>query len=230
MDKKRKADGDAPFTEINFKELRGRQSVRATFRLSEEAVTALSLAAAHLGIKQKSLFDHIIEAFQEKEPDESEIEAPKMETRYRVQKTFVLSRKTLFSIEKACEMLNLPRDILVEYSIRRLMPLIAEEKKKHRHRKRLLKRYNEMMHGFSEMLNKAAEEVGPDDPVFDRLARTYNVCRQTRDYIAAFIEKGDAIEAFDFEETTDDESGGREGAKPGAKETSAEAGDKNENK
>ena len=42
-------------------DLRGRQSVRATFKLSSRAIDALSIVAAHLGIKQKSLFDHLIE-------------------------------------------------------------------------------------------------------------------------------------------------------------------------
>ena len=42
-------------------DLRGRQSVRATFRLSTKAIDALSVVAVQLGIKQKSLFDHLIE-------------------------------------------------------------------------------------------------------------------------------------------------------------------------
>lgn len=41
-------------------DLRGRQSVRATFKLSEKAIDALSIVAIHLGIKQKSLFDQLI--------------------------------------------------------------------------------------------------------------------------------------------------------------------------
>ena len=43
------------------KDLRGRQSVRATFKLSAKAIEAISIVAVHLGIKQKSLFDHLIE-------------------------------------------------------------------------------------------------------------------------------------------------------------------------
>jgi citrate lyase gamma subunit len=34
-------------------DLRGRQSVRATFKLSAKAIDTLSLVAVHLGIKQK---------------------------------------------------------------------------------------------------------------------------------------------------------------------------------
>jgi hypothetical protein len=41
--------------------LRGRQSVRATFKLSEKAIGAISIVATHLGSKQKSLFDHLID-------------------------------------------------------------------------------------------------------------------------------------------------------------------------
>ena len=42
-------------------DLRGRQSVRATFKLTEGCIDAISIVAAHLGIKQKSLFDHLVE-------------------------------------------------------------------------------------------------------------------------------------------------------------------------
>ena len=42
-------------------DLRGRQSVRATFRLSEACIDAISILSAQLGIKQKSIFDHLME-------------------------------------------------------------------------------------------------------------------------------------------------------------------------
>ena len=42
-------------------DLRGRQSVRVTFKLTSEAINTVSIVATHLGIKQKSLFDHLIE-------------------------------------------------------------------------------------------------------------------------------------------------------------------------
>ncbi len=46
------------------KDLRGRQSVRATFKLSARAIEALSIVAVHLGIKQKSLFDQVLHLLQ----------------------------------------------------------------------------------------------------------------------------------------------------------------------
>jgi hypothetical protein len=41
-------------------DLRGRQSVRATFRLSEACIDAITVLSAQLGIKQKSVFDHLM--------------------------------------------------------------------------------------------------------------------------------------------------------------------------
>ena len=45
-------------------DLRGRQSVRATFRPSEDCIDAISILSAQLGIKQKSVFDHLMEDAQ----------------------------------------------------------------------------------------------------------------------------------------------------------------------
>ena len=41
--------------------LRGKQSIRATFRLTANCINAINIVATQLGIKQKSLFDHLIE-------------------------------------------------------------------------------------------------------------------------------------------------------------------------
>ena len=45
-------------------DLLGRQSVRATFRLSEACIEAISVLSAQLGVKQKSVIDHLMEAAQ----------------------------------------------------------------------------------------------------------------------------------------------------------------------
>ena len=43
------------------RDLRGRQSVRATFKLTARAIETMSAVSIHLGIKQKSLFDHLVD-------------------------------------------------------------------------------------------------------------------------------------------------------------------------
>ncbi len=117
-----------PLPEPTSAELRGRQSVRATFRLSERAIDALSIVSVHLGIKQKSLFDHLIEDSDTLRLIAREIEAYKFQQLNRIQKTYVLSRKTLSSLDRAARSQNAPRDALVEYSIQRLLPIILKER------------------------------------------------------------------------------------------------------
>ena len=112
-------------------DLRGRQSVRATFKLTEKAIYALSIVAAHLGIKQKSLFDHLIDDNESLGLIANEIKSDQFHQLNRVQKTYVLSRKTLTCLDEASKNFDAPRDALVEYSIHRLLPVIKEEKEKH---------------------------------------------------------------------------------------------------
>ena len=46
---------------LTVDDLKGKQSVRATFRLPQQVIELLTLIAGQLGIKQKSLFDQLIE-------------------------------------------------------------------------------------------------------------------------------------------------------------------------
>ncbi len=59
MDQKKPKPGNRSLMFITSSGLRGRQSVRATFKLSSGCIEAISIVAAQLGIKQKSLFDHL---------------------------------------------------------------------------------------------------------------------------------------------------------------------------
>ena len=91
---------DIELPQPDTEDLRGRQSVRATFKLSSRAIEALSIVAVHLGIKQKSLFDHLIEDVQTLNTIAQEIEADHFRTMGRVQKTFVISRRTLVCLDE----------------------------------------------------------------------------------------------------------------------------------
>ena len=109
-------------------DLRGRQSVRATFRLSEACIDAISILSAQLGIMQKSVFDHLMEDVQILMNMASELENTAFDRHERVQKTFVLSRRSLSFLDAISSKHNASRDALVEYSIRRLLPIIAKER------------------------------------------------------------------------------------------------------
>ena len=178
------------------RDLRGRQSVRATFKLTARAIETMSAVSIHLGIKQKSLFDHLVDDIKALEVIAREVQTTKFDEPSRVQKTFVLSRRTLNSLELASVNYQTPRDALVEYSIQRLMPVIIKEKEKHQRRKALLSRINGFLEGGEQIMREAREWLGEEDPVFDELARAMAVLLNARDDIAAFIDKGKIIERF----------------------------------
>lgn len=177
-------------------DLRGRQSVRATFRLSAESIEALSIAAVHLGIKQKSLFDHLIEDIQALDAVAEELEVFRIEARRRVQKTYVLSRRTLKTLEQACRQFDTPRDMLVECSIQRLLPIIAREKRKHELRKKLFTDLRHLAAEGRRILHTARDGLGPGDPFCDRMQGVQNILENAQRDIDAFIEKGKMIENF----------------------------------
>jgi hypothetical protein len=177
-------------------ELRGRQSVRATFRLSERAIEALSIVSYHLGIKQKSLFDHLLEDMEALNLIAERFKSEEFNQPNRTQKTFVLSRRTLSSLDRVAKSFDTPRDALVEYSIQRLLPVIAKEREKHRLRQEV---FSDMTHYLNEgekILTNARELLGNDDPVYNRLESALTVLLSAYNDIRSFVEKGKLIESF----------------------------------
>lgn len=177
-------------------DLRGRQSVRATFKLSSRAIEALSIVAVHLGIKQKSLFDHLIEDAQSLNYIAKDVAAEDFRALERVQKTFVISRRTLNFLEEISRQFSTPRDALVEYSIQRLLPVIEREREKHRRRKNLLKEIRNHLEMGKNLLAHSREQLGDDDPVTGWLESALANFENTSRGIEHFVEKGDIIEEF----------------------------------
>jgi len=180
-------------------ELRGRQSVRATFRLSEACIDAISILSAQLGIKQKSVFDHLMEDAQTLKNVAQELENTEFDRHQRIQKTFVISRRSLFFLDMISREYNAPRDGLVEYSVRRLLPMIANERKKHEKRKELLVQISNHFERGKMLLSKAEEALDRDDPMVNKLETAMSVYKNALDDIASFIERGKIIEEFQTE-------------------------------
>ena len=180
-------------------DLRGRQSVRATFRLSEDCIEAISILAVQLGIKQKSVFDHLMEDAQVLKNVARELRNTEFDRQERIQKTFVISRRSLSFLDTISSKHNAPRDALVEYSIRRLLPIIASERKKHEKRKKLLA---EIANHFAEgekLLSKSKKMLGTDDRIVSNLESAMTAYQNAFDDIANFIEKGKVLEKFQIE-------------------------------
>jgi hypothetical protein len=176
--------------------LRGRQSVRATFKLSAKAIEAMSVVAVHLGIKQKSLFDHLIDDVDSLRVIAQEMESRKFSAIRRIQKTFVISRKTLSCLDETSKRFNAPRDALVEYSIQRLLPVITRERERHRRRKQMMDEMNTYLESGLGILKKSKKLLGEDDPVFLKLESAMRTLVNTQRNMQAFVEKGNIIEEF----------------------------------
>jgi hypothetical protein len=198
MDKSRKG---SPVEETNLPlpsaaDLRGRQSVRATFKLSARAIDALTIVAAQLGIKQKSLFDHLIEDAKSLSIIANEIEDEAFSALDRIQKTFVVSRRTLTYLDQTSRQFNAPRDALVEYSIQRLMPVIAKERDKHEKRKEILSQITELLAQGLKILQEAESVLGGDDPVCARFESAMHALQGAQNHIEHYVKKGSVIEDY----------------------------------
>ena len=177
-------------------DLRGKQSVRATFRLTSRAIDAISVVAVHLGIKQKSLFEHLMEDAQTLSQIARQVQESDFQPAERVQKTYVLSRHTLNMLQEACDAFDTPRDALVEYSILRLMPIIEEERERHRRRKAVLEDITTHVRQGRTVLAKIEAALGDDDPVYHGYRQALRSLEQAEHEIKAYIEKGEIIESY----------------------------------
>lgn len=177
-------------------DLRGKQSVRATFKLTGKSIHAINIVSVHLGIKQKSLFDHLIEDTQCLKLIAGEIKDEVFCKLTRIQKTYVLSRRTLSSLDQTAKKYNAPRDALVEYSIQRLIPVIALEKEKHRKRKLILNEMRKHLEHGEKILQKSERLLGKDDPVYCKNKLAIDACTSAYNNIESFIEKGEIIEKY----------------------------------
>jgi len=177
-------------------DLRGRQSVRATFKLTAKAIDAISVVSTHLGIKQKSLFDHLMQDSGSLDIIAREIQNNNFKIIDRVQKTYVLSRKTLSCLDSAAKKFDAPRDALVEYSIQRLLPIIIREREKHRKRKEILHDLAEYLNHGYQILQKSQDVIGDDDPILEKIKFAVSASENMYTDIKNFIQRSEIIEDF----------------------------------
>jgi glycerol-3-phosphate O-acyltransferase len=159
--------------------LEKRQSVRTTFKLPKKTINLLKISAKHLGIKQKTLLDQLIE-------DETilDILAKEAQTHRRNDddcrpKTFVLSRKALDLIDVMLDRYDIARDILVELSISRLTSYIESLIEKHDQRRSLLEeidKYQQLLEGVSSKAQATFKQEDLFRAKLERLTQTTQKC------------------------------------------------------
>jgi hypothetical protein len=166
--------------QLNTEELRAKQSVRTTFKLPEKTINLLKVSAKHLGIKQKTLLDQLLE-------DENALEllADDALTHSRNEndcrpKTFVLSKKALEQIEDVSRRYDTSRDFFVELSVSRLASYVDSLAQTHDQRRILMKELDLYKNHLDKLSAKAHDTLKKDD-VF--LAKVENLAKRTRKYI-----------------------------------------------
>ena len=195
-DKSAKPSAEISLPEPNPRDLRGKQSVRATFKLSEECISALHIVATHLRIKQKSLFDHLMEDTESLRSIGMEIADRAFDQGKRVQKTFVISRRALSSLDRISKDFNASRNALIEYSVRRLLPIISQERKKHTHHKKLMLKIEIHYKAGKDLLDQIGNSVGPEDPLYQKFESVIGGYANMVQEMRELIERGNAIEGF----------------------------------
>jgi hypothetical protein len=178
-------------------DLKSRQSVRANFMLTQGCIEAISIVANQMGIKQKSLFDHLAEDIESLKSIARDIKQMKITKQGRIHKTYVISRKSLCSLNEISNMFDASRDGLVEYSIQRLLPIISKERTKHEIRKEFLIKIKKHFQQGEKILNDIRKQLGDDDPVINKFAMVMSSYETVKDSMESFIDRSKGIEKFD---------------------------------
>ena len=180
-------------------ELMEQKSVRATFRISPEFIDALSILSGRLGLKQKSLFDYLLEdsdsliAIARSNPREN------VDKKSRIQKTFVISKKSLTSLENLLSEVEASRDDLVEYAIQRLLPILLKERDQQKSRETVLSEIAQHFEHSIELMRKIEKSVGKDDPLYEYYSAIIEVYRDAFDKMENLVQQGKRISKLRME-------------------------------
>lgn len=198
MPEKKTADNTQPDSglSITANGLRGKQSVRATFKLPEHIIKLLGGVATQLGLKQKSLFDQLVEDKDVLSRVVNNTSKRAITKEERRPKTFVLSRRSLDVLEFVARQKNIPRDLLVEISIQRLLPVLSDEQQKHATRKRIYQGMENFLVQGQALLEQTGQLLGEEDKAFALIEEVVRLCRGNTRALKAIIDRGQSIEEF----------------------------------
>ena len=179
--------------------LKGKQSVRTSFKLPEICIQAINIVTTQLGIKHRSLFDFLVEDTDTLEAIAKEIGRKNHNKDKGTPKNFIVSRESLLVIDEMCEKLQVSRDTLIELSVRRLLPIIEKEMESHRNRKAIFELVQNHYKDSRKVLKQIKESVGEEDPIYKIYQNAVNICKQVKTQVNDTISKGTVLEGFDPE-------------------------------
>jgi hypothetical protein len=178
-------------------DLRGRQSVRVSFKLSPSCIDAITILGSHLRLKPKSLFDHIVQKREILEAVATTIQNDSAVDLPRLVKAYVISRDAVLVLDDVARESNVPRDALVEASVMHLMPLIQKEQARHHARKALLLKMERHLKSGRKLFDEMSGELGGNDPMCEQMKNVMGSYERAFASMTAFVGKGKNIEDFD---------------------------------
>jgi hypothetical protein len=180
-------------------DLRGRQSIRVAFKLTPNCVEAMNILGAHLRLKPKSLFDHMVQERQALEAMADQARTHRRDETPRVTKTYVISRDAASALDEVAREVKIPRDLLVETSVRHLMPLIQKEQVRHKARKIFLAKMEGHLNEGRQLHAEMVARLGRNDPMCDKMNLVMDAYERAFAAMAQYIKKGENIERFKTE-------------------------------
>jgi hypothetical protein len=185
--------------EVSLERLRGRQSVRTTFRLPEEIIVLLGIVADQFGLQQKALLDQLIDNAEfMKIPEEPARESVRERPAFRP-KTFVLSKSSLHILEKVSRERGIPRDVLVAAVIQQLMPIIRAEREKQRKRQEIYEELLSVVRYGKKLLAKSEDYLGREDNVYGMIDKMIRQGEECVAKMAEILERGRNMEEVDLD-------------------------------
>lgn len=182
---------------ISAEGLKGKQSVRATFRLPGQIIELLGIVATQLDLKQKSLFDQLIEDEDVLDKVAENAHEYMPGSKERRQKTFVLSKRSLQVLDRVARQRQISRDLLVEVSIQRLLPVMSAEQKKHKKRALIYQDMESHLDQGRKLLQKAGVLLGKEDRVYEMIKKIVDLCEEKVSELETIVEKGQSMERFE---------------------------------
>jgi hypothetical protein len=177
----------------NLNDLLGKKSVRATFKLRPEAIEMLSILAAQLGIKQKSLFDYLMEDEDALHAIAQSLPSDTAENDNRIQKTFVVSKRSLSTLEVVTKHAAASRNDLIEQSIQRLLPVFEKERERQDMREDAFNRIENHFKEANFLLGEIGQKIGKDDILYSLLEPVMAQYAKAFADIKKWVEKGKRI-------------------------------------
>ncbi|RLB97275.1 MAG: hypothetical protein DRH90_23590, partial [Deltaproteobacteria bacterium] len=126
-----------------------------------------------------------------------------VEKKDRIQKTFVISQKSLSSLKKLLNEVESSRDDLVEYAIQRLLPILLKERNQQKKREIALSEMAQLLEHSIELMSKIEKTVGKDDPLYEYYLEGIMAYQNAFDKMENLVQQGKRIsrirmERFEF--------------------------------